>query len=271
MRYAIVTASCVLMGSACSPARATALNYSGFDQVASPSTATATNALTAEADWLNDAAQVGAVHTVDFESLTAGTTGRSFVIAPGVTMHVVDTLNYLAEFEVRDGPMPGYPLINGFNTTPGGTQHMEYTLAPGSGAQQPALRFEFDQPIAAFSTFVTGGQEEPGIVGDFGTTDINATFTNTITTFGDPGFPYWPSRDQPNVRFGGFIDDTTTYTDIWVFFRFYSHDTPHLPSFSVDDVRWVYAPVPEPGSALCLATLALATFGRARPRRSENM
>ena len=235
-------------------------HYGGIDLVTTPSVATATNALAQESNWLNDVSPFGTVHTVDFESMTPGNSANSFTIAPGVTMTALGTPGFPSTLEVLAGPHAQYPLINGFNSSTGGTNHMSFYQSPGN-LSQPSVQFDFDQPICAFSTFLTGGPENSPFVGDFQISEINDSLGRRITDFGDLGNPYAPSDDQPNVRFGGFAGPTLSYSRIIVSYRFDSSSIDFEGTISFDDVRWVYANhIPEPTALSLFAAVALTTL-----------
>ena len=232
--------------------------YGGFDMVNTASVVNATNSLQAEAAWINAAGAIDTIHTVDFETLTLGDSGWLHTIAPGVRMMVRGGA-FADDLTVSNGPTAGYSSINGFNSTQGGSQHMRYTSYPGSVGRQPTVVFLFDQPISALSTFITG-QGTGSTFDFFQSTTIHAYGTvNRQMGIGDLGNPYWPSTQQPNVRFGGFVDGSESFTRVEVRLRWYSsgQDTPWRGSFSLDDVRWVYAPIPAPGTVAVFAIVPL--------------
>lgn len=242
-----------------SGAAAQLVPYRGFDRVSTPSTAGATNALGAEGAWLAGAGALGSIHTVDFESMTPGTTGTIFTIAPGVTMRVASS--YHTDFFSLEGGPTRYGAVDGFNTTVGGANHMRYDSGAGS-TLQPAIQLDFAQPIAAFSLFLTG-EGHSGLVGDAYSTRLYLNgSTQPAMFFGDSGFPYWPSRAQPNVKFGGFIDPTASITRVVIEPRFLSTLPYGRGSYSLDDIRWV--PSPAPSAAALLAFGGVLITRRAR-------
>jgi hypothetical protein len=234
--------------------------FGGFDLVDIASVSPATNSLSAEASWI-DFVGASDIHTVDFEAATPGSSGFLHTIAPGVRMSVIGGL-HPDDLTVLNIPSISYPVINGFNSTQGGSHHMGYTSHPGTAGRQPVVIFSFDQPISSFSIFLTGRGASGTPFDFFNSTTIHAFGTvNRQMGIGDFGNPYWPSTDQPNVRFGGFVDGSESFTRVEVRLHWLSGglDFPHYGSFSFDDIRWVYAPIPAPGTvpALVIAALCL--------------
>jgi hypothetical protein len=227
----------------------------GFDRIAGTSISAATNALSAEANWLSDAAAIDVIHTADFESMAAGASGRTLVIAPGVTASSSYDPFYPHDLAVASGPIPSYGPLNGFNTTSGGSQHLRY-LHDGGSVLRGTVTLTFDRPVSAFSFFMTG---EGNVASwDWGSTNFGGY------SVGDYGDPYWPSIEQPNARFGGFVDQTGAYTTIGIGLKWDSSDLPWRGSFSLDDIRWVCTPVPEPGTFAMMALLPLVAPRRGR-------
>lgn len=258
-----ITSAFIVLGSSCLAGTMAAqlTPYRGFDRVTAPSVAGATNALGAESAWLSAAGTLGSIHTADFESLISGNTGAVFTIAPGVTMRAIGGLR--ADTLTVESSPSSFGPVDGFNTTAGGANHMRYYSGPGNFLQ-PAIQFDFAQPIAAFSLFMTG-EGHSGLVGDHFSTRImlNGSIFPAMY-FGDQGNPYWPSSAQPNVKYGGFIDPTAFVTRVVLEPRFLSSDIPGRGSYSIDDVRWVTSPVPSPSA---FGVFVLSGFLMARRSR----
>lgn len=125
----------------------------------------------------------------------------------------------------------------------------------------------FTQPIDSFSLFITGEGHGPSFNSEYFFTKIflNGN-SNPAMSFGDGGFPYWPSTAQPNVRFGGFTGAPSNITMVTLEFRFHSSEFPWQGQFSIDDVRWVYS-VPAPGSLAVLPLAGVCGLRRRRPTR----
>jgi len=255
-------AASLMLAAGSLSAHAQLVPYRGLDRVAAPSVATASAALAAESDWLRDAALLGPIHTVDMESLTPGASGTSHLVAPGVTIRVRNGTRP-DKLVVENAPS-SYGPTKGFNSTSGGTNHLRY--ANGDIGWPPQITFTFSKPICAFSLFITG-EGHSGLIGDYGSTRFLLDGSIHPAMFlGDGGYPYWPTHDQHNVRFGGLIDPTDSITSVTIALRFLSSDTAWHSSFSIDDVRWVEAPVPAPGALSVLGLPLLAIRRRPRTR-----
>ncbi|HMP06750.1 MAG TPA: hypothetical protein PJ982_10400, partial [Lacipirellulaceae bacterium] len=172
------------------------------------------------------------------------------IIAPGVRMVASASFNPHS-LTVASGPIGGgYAPINGFNSTQGGQRHMHFISGSGSVATNQIVYFLFDQPVSAFSTFITGHGEGDGFIGP-GMTTITAQPAAgglSSTVFVND----WHTHN-PNVRFAGFTDSAKGFNRATVQLRTYSSEYEWRGSFSFDDVRWVYAPIPEPGALLLIA------------------
>jgi len=266
-RFVLISAVCCQSFLMLSNADAALAQYHGFDRVTNPSIAGATNSLAAEANWLNDAALRGPIHTVDFESMTLGANAPSHIIAPGVRMWTRGGIywNFQDTLAVDTAVAnPNYALVNGFNTTAGGSQVMRFEQRTGTPWLHK-VTFTFDQPVQALSLFITGeGNNGYAGLGDRYATKVYLDGNiNWAMSFGDWGNPYWPSRAQPNARFGGFIDPTGSFTSVTIETRFPSSELDWNGGFCFDDVRWVYA-VPAPGTLGLLASGGLLATRRTR-------
>lgn len=236
--------------------------YRGFDRVSSPSITGATNSLAAESAWLSAAGARGPISTVDFESMAIGTNSPSHIIAPGVRMWTRGGVyfNFQDTLAVEDSSR--YALESGFNTTAGGSNYMRYEQRTGAPWTHK-VHFVFDQPIQAFSLFVTGEGGSQWLGDQYSTKFYLDGNTRPAMGFGDGGFPYWPSRAQPNARFGGFVDPTGSFTSVTIETRWPSSWVDWHGGFSFDDIRWVPA-VPAPGT---LGLFAGVCMGAVRRRR----
>ena len=221
--------------------------YGDFDRVSTASTAAATRSLAAESKWLAAAATWGPINVVDFESATVGVNGTMHTIAPGVRMSVQGNI-HPDNLVVLSGAN-SYGPTNGFNTTAGGSRHMQYEDGDG-GMWDPIVVFNFDHAVTAFSCFITG--EGCGAT-------VTAPFTQLFTGnsiqwdmgLGDGGTPYWPATYQPNVRFIGFTNLSAPTKSVSIHLPAGS-SYPWRGNFSFDDVRWV-EDVPAPSTFVTLA------------------
>ncbi len=174
--------------------------------------------------------------------------GLSHTIAPGVRMSVYGS-THPDNLVVLSGTN-SYGPTNGFNTTAGGNRHMRYEDGDG-GMWDPIVVFNFDHAVTAFSCFITG-EGNPGAA--------NPPFTqlrasNSIQWdmgLSDGGNPYWPSQEQPNVRFIGFTNLAIPTKTVSINLHFGSSEYPWRGNFSFDDVRWVES-VPAPSTFVTLA------------------
>lgn len=244
-----------------SAAHAQLISHGGFDLISSPTISSATNSVTAEANWLADAGLLSnPIHTVDFESMTPGISAFTHTIAPGVTMSVPSHYYYPDNLQVMSGSTIYAPL-SGYNTTAGGANHMRFEMSGGS-IHAPTVMLNFATPINAISLFITG-EGESNWTFSYPNTRLSAGPPSSMVGLGDHGNPYWPSTQQPNARFIGLIDPTASFTSVAIAFRHRSSDLYWHGSFSLDDIRWVEAPVPAPGT-LALLGLPLAAIRRRR-------
>jgi hypothetical protein len=226
--------------------------WGGIDRVTTPSIAGAANCLTGLNAWTAAASGLGTIHTADMEALAPGQLGSVTTLEPGVTMALLGG-GSTGALHVRT-TTPSDPKY-GFNTTATGAQHVEIIQSDTHIVQQPMVRFTFAQPIQAFSFLMTGEGAVSSFAGGFGPT-TGWTGGSTDPTFGpgDGGVsPFWPSADQPNARFAGFVDPGASVTSILIELKYMSYGTHSTGTFSIDDIRWVPSPVPGPG----VVTLAI--------------
>lgn len=235
--------------------------YGGFDLISSPTISSATNSVAAEANWLADAGLLSnPIQTVNFESMSPGISAFTHTIAPGVTMSVPSHFFYPDNLRVISGST-SYAPASGYNTTAGGSNHMRFEMSGGS-VHAPIVTLNFATPISAISLFITG-TGDPNWVFSYSNTRLSAGPPSTTVGLSDHGNPYWPSTEQPNARFIGLIDPSASFTSVAIAFRHRSSDLYWHGSFSLDDIRWVEAPVPAPGT-LALLGLPLAAMRRRR-------
>ncbi len=211
-------------------ASASVIVYTGSDLNAGPGDPHP-NSAAAAASFATAAAGIGSSSTITFESAPMGAF-TSLGVAPGVTATGFNTsINNTPNF-------PTAPALDGFNTTPGGSQYVE--VVAGS------LTFNFANPTQFFGAYLSGIQ-------------LNF-FTDTVTfsdgtsqTIDIPG----PGTNNSNgaLDFVGFTDAGKSISSVTITYGNGSGDFA-----GVDDVVYevpgtsTTSTVPEPSSLAMLLT-----------------
>jgi hypothetical protein len=210
-------------------ASAALVTFTGEDLSAGPG-GPFTSSNSAAASFTTAAGLIGTVGTITFESATLGAF-TSLVVAPGVTASGPSDLSIL-----NSPSFPGAPSLDGFDTTPSGTQYIE--------DQASAVTFTFTTPVQFFGAYLTGLQSnffQDTITFNDGTTQtINAPEAGTNDSTGA-------------VDFVGFTDAGKSISSITI-----TAGTGSGDFIGIDDVSYqtTSSAVPEPASfGLVLAAL----------------
>ncbi len=229
-------------------AAATPVNFTGEDLGAGPGSPHPSSSAAATAFGLASAA-LGVVSTITFESAPVGAF-TTLTVAPGVTL---SGANYNGGHQtILNSPaFPVAPSLDGFNTTPGGSNFAE--MVGGS------LTFSFTNPVDSFGAFLSGVQTyfyQDTITYSDGTTQvINVPGTGTSNSVGA-------------LDFVGFTDAGKKISGVTI----YSGNASSGADFiGVDDVQYgvaTPAATPEPESLMLVLTglggvgAAYRRFGR---------
>jgi hypothetical protein len=215
-------------------AQASLVTFNGTDVGVGPGGATP-NASAAAASFDTAAAAIAAEGIITFESAPVGTF-TSLSVAPGVT--VSGSAYNGAQQSINNSPdLPGFPALDGFNTTTGGSNYLE--MLGGTAT------FTFATPTQYFGAYFTG---------------VQSTFITSTITFSD-GTSQSVNITNPDpaaggVTFTGFTDAGKSISSITI-----NAGVGSPADFiGVDDVRYqtASAAVPEPAT---VATGALAVLG----------
>jgi hypothetical protein len=193
---------------------------------------------------------------ITFEGLPLGNFS-SLAVAPGVTV----TLAQMGDtFPAGISNSNSAPVTLGYNTTPGGSQFLQYapTLAVGTST----ATFSFANPVQGFGAYFTG----------LGTNPVNSV--HLVFNDGMSEDILLTGNSAGGVQFFGFLDPGASFSSLSVQ---EGTTATQRDIFGIDDVRLVYAPaaaaaaaIPEPATAglfvLGLAGLAGLAVRRWRRR-----
>lgn len=236
----LAQSACLLaLSGAC--AFAGVVSFTGSDVNAGPG-GPFPNSDAAAASFAAAAGAIGSIGTIDFESAPLGTF-TSLAVAPGVTA------SGPAGLSINNTPnFPSAPSLDGFNTTPGGSQYVE--------DQAGTLTFTFDSPVQFFGAYLTGLQsyyaQDTITFSDGATQTIDAPEGGTNGSIGA-------------VDFVGFTDAGASISSVTITSNTGGAGTDYI---GVDDVSYQVGAAPEPASiGLMLAGLiGLFPVFRARVR-----
>jgi hypothetical protein len=220
----LITAALALLSFTTVPATASIVTFTGADLGVLPGSPSGPNSTNAATNFAAAAALLGNVSTIMFESAPVGSFS-SLVVAPGVTISGNQSINNTSD--------AAYPSLDGYNTTPGGSNFVE--MMGGS------LVFNFSTPTQFFGAFLSGAQDyfaQDTITFSDGTSHtINVPETGTSMSVGE-------------LVFVGFTDAGQSITSITI-----NAGTDDFDYIGVDDVKYQSAnAVPEPDSIALVLT-----------------
>jgi hypothetical protein len=217
--------------------------FAGADLNVLPSSPSGPNSTAAAHSFATAAALIGNVSTITFESAPVGSF-TSLSVASGVTITGTNATG--GQQSINNTFDATFPALDGYNTTPSGTNFVE--MVGGT------LTFAFTTPVQFFGAFLSGVQnftQDTVTFSDGTSQTINVPETGTSGSVGE-------------LAFVGFTDAGKSITSVSI--------NAGIPStgfdaIGVDDVQYQSASsVPEPGSVVLLVTicvfLAAALKGR---------
>ncbi len=136
----------LILGLVASQARAGVIVFSGFDLNA-PVSGPRPNSNAAAAQFDAAAALLGQSTIITFESAPVGSF-HNLTVAPGVVINGADVNNN--NQSINNMPNASLPSLNGYNTTPGGSQFVN--MMGGN------VTFTFAKPTQFFGAYFTGIQ-----------------------------------------------------------------------------------------------------------------
>lgn len=242
-----IAATFISVAASLAPASAGIVTYTGEDVVA---TTTSAHPLSAAAAASFDAAVagLGTGSLVTFEGASLGAFSN-LTIAPGVTIDGTD-LNGDNQ-TIRDtSNSPGFPTLDGYNTTAGGSTFVEI--------EGGTLTFTFSTGVEAFGAYLSGVQDffpaESITFSDGASESIAVPEAGTSGSVGA-------------LDFVGFTDVGKSITSITINA---GSATTGADFIGIDDVRFLTVPTvtatPEPGS-IWLTVAGLVALGFVMLRR----
>jgi hypothetical protein len=210
--------------------------FSGGDDGVGPGQASP-NTNAAISDFLASAQRLGKTTTADFEGLPVGNF-RSLQATTDLRISLSNTDQGApagCNFGVSKGADPamfgaGSWLNYGYNTSPGGSQFLEF--APAVGAVSASARFDFQVPTHAFGVSLTGLQTGLGEVHLL----FNDGTAHDLTISG---------QAIGGVQFFGITDSARILS---VTIEELGMPAGSRDVFGMDDLRFTDAPVPTPGA-----------------------
>ena len=203
------------------------------------------NSDAAQTNFENAAAAYGILNTITYEALATGFYSP-IAAAPGVSI-TLNAPNGGPGFSGISNFTYGY--LNGFNTTPGGSQWLGFPNSQGSPIG--SATFTFATPTHSFGTFLTGLQADAS-----DTNDLRITFNDGTAEVLTP-----PINMQGGAEYFGFTD-TTAISSITL-----DDSLSTFDDWGIDDTTF-NMPVPEPSTLALLGAGLGGLFAcRSRARR----
>ena len=232
------------------------VTFSGADPGAGPGDSRPSSD-EAAVDFDAAAGALGSVNLVTFEALSTGF-NTSFMAATGVTVTFgggYDSTSFPSLIGVTTNSST--PETLGYNTTSGGTNFLGFTplFATSTVGVTATLTWAFDNPVLAFGGYVTG--LESGIAGKVNITFNDGSFTSlNLADLSGGGVEFLGFTDSKPISSVVFVETIAAgkiTRDIW----------------GIDDVRYVFASVPEAGALLLFGTGLIGLVGYRRSRRMQ--
>ena len=245
MRFARYAAGALLaVGLTAMQASASIITFTGEDLNAQPG-GPFPNSNAAAASFDSAAGLIGPENIINFESAPLGSFS-SLNAAPGVTITGSDAQG--DNQQILNAPNPAFPPLDGYNTTPGGSQFLE--MKGGS------VTFTFASPVQFFGAYFSGVQtsffQDTVQFSDGSSESINVPGTGT-------------SSSEGAAAFVGFTDAGASISSITI-----NTGTNGFDFIGVDDVRYGAAAstAPEPAS-IVIAFAGLAALAAIRYRNGR--
>ena len=232
----------VAFALACPTAPASVVTFIGSDPGAGP-TDPKPNSNVAASNFDTIAGGFSQVTFFTFENEPVGPF-TSLSLGSGVTLTGTNVSG--ASQNILDAPdYSPAPSLGGYNTTFGGLNYVDM--------QGGTVTFTFSTPIVSFGAYFTGVQDfNPDTL----TFNDGASETVTIPS---------SSNSSGGVSFVGFTDAGHSFSSVTVT----ASGGGYYDAIGVDDVRFSFAPVPEPSAGILLVGAGAALAGWLHARRAQ--
>ncbi len=240
----LIAAGIALLSLAVIPASAGPVTFTGADLGVLPGSPSGPNSTLAATAFDTAAALIGNVSLITFESSPVGAF-TSLVVAPGVTISGSNING--SDQTINNTFDAAFPSLDGYNTTPGGSNFAEITGG--------SLVFTFTNPTQFFGAYLSGVQN---FVQDTYTFSDGTSQTIDVPETGTSG-------SVGELVFVGFTDAGKSVTSVTI-----NAGTNGFDDIGVDDVRYQStSAVPEPASIVPLLTGCFIGLGYLWRRRAR--